>query len=374
MRSDLNKATILMLALTTLLITPLVSYARPNEPKQDPAVLTFFERALPWYPDSSLKVVEDERHSTDAGTYRTVSVERTCTERMLAGRQTVLIDEVTSSAWLGNIGRLPSEVPIKNLYTFMDGFVPDALEHSLGMRVTVLWEAPYSEPGAVIPFTLLISTGYGEYRKPAAVTADGRFFLMGTHMPFDRDPVAYRLELLRSADVVTWDHDSKTAKVEIVEFSDFQCPGCKVKWSLIKRSIERYGSSMKHGMVGFPLTKPHPWAFRSACASWCVGQQQPRMLVPLKELFYSLQADMTVSSVTPTALDFVVGSELDEEAFRACYLRGPSLNAVHDQMGLGQSLGVMATPTFFVNGWLVQVPEEEWFFPFLEELISEGEK
>ena len=78
-------------------------------------------------------------------------------------------------------------------------------------------------------------------------------------------------------------------------------------------------------------------------------------MLPLKELFYSLQKDMEVSLVTTTSLDFIAGAGLDEEAFRACYLRPPSLSNVHAQIALAQDLGVMSTPTYFVNGWMVQV-------------------
>ena len=115
---------------------------------------------------------------------------------------------------------------------------------------------------------------------------------------------------------------------------------------------------MKHGMVSFPLTNIHPWSFRSASASWCVALQNAGSLVSFKELFYSMQSEMEVSLVTPTSLDFVDGAGLDGTAFTACYLREPSLDAVHRQMALGHQLGVSATPTYFVNGWKIQAPNE----------------
>ena len=123
-------------------------------------------------------------------------------------------------------------------------------------------------------------------------------------------------------------------------------------------------------MVSFPLTTIHPWAFRSAAASWCVSRQGAKLLTPFKELFYSLQSEMEVSLVTPTALDFVAGNGLDEQAFRSCYLREPSLDAVHGQLELSHRLGVIATPTYFVNGWLVQAPDEAWFGSMVERLLA----
>jgi protein-disulfide isomerase len=238
--------------------------------------------------------------------------------------------------------------------------------------VRVEWGDAYAPEGALIPMTLQVSSGYGEYQRSGAVSADGRFLVLGEPLPYDKDPVAYRRDMLRSNDLVIWDHGPADATVQIVEFSDFECPGCKLKWGLLETALERYGASVRHGMVAFPLTSMHPWAFRAACAGWCVADQSPEALLPMKELFYSLQSEMTVSDVTPTASDFVEGQGLSTESFTECYLRPPSLNAVHDQMSLGRTLGVDATPTYFINGWKVQVPERTWLMPMIERLISEA--
>jgi len=342
---------------------------------QDPQVLELFERALPWYPDSTLRVVQDEVHGAGGGTYRVVTVERSCDERFLAGRQSALIDQKTSWACLGNVSRIPVKDEVsQGLRSSIEKTLPVALESALRTKVRVEWGDAYAPEGAVLPMTLQVSSGYGEFRRSAAVSADGKFLAMGEPLPFGKDPVAYRREMLRSSNLVIWDHGPADAAVEIVEFSDFECPGCKVKWALLETALERYGPSIHHGMVAFPLTSVHPWAFRAACAGWCVGQQSSDAVLPMKQLFYSLQSEMTVSQVTPTASDFVEGQGLSTESFKECYLRPPSLNAVHDQMSLGRTLGVDATPTYFINGWKVQVPEKTWLLPMIERLISEAAK
>jgi protein-disulfide isomerase len=101
-----------------------------------------------------------------------------------------------------------------------------------------------------------------------------------------------------------------------------------------------------------------------------VGEQDPESVIPLKELFYGLQREMEVSLVKPTSEDFIAGQGLDDAAFSACYLQQPSIEAVHRQIGLGQVMGVRATPTYFVNGWLVQVPNQEWFPQLVADLAA----
>ena len=343
-------------------------------PEPDERTVRFVQRSIAWYPDSTFKLIENTRYQTPAGPYRVVVVERTCASRLLTGRPTILVDETADTAWLGSVGELPlqgSGAEPAAIRAFVGNFLPEALKGSMNLKATVEWDAGPRRPGALMPMTLLIDTGYEKYRSPAAVTSDGKFLVMGSEMPLGEDPVAYRRRLFNDSDLVMWDTgDGAGAKVEIVEFSDFECPACKSKWPIIHAALGRHPGAIRHGLVSYPLTQIHPWAFRAASASWCVALQDPQQLSQFKETFYSLQREMEVSLVTPTSVDFVAGRGLDEAAFRTCYLRKPSIDAVHGQLSLGKTMGVNSTPTYFVNGWKIQVPDGMWFPAFVDRLIE----
>lgn len=343
------------------------------EPAQDAEVLRFMERALPFYPGSSLRIVRDQQEHTPSGAYRMVWLQRDCDSEYLSGMQRLVIDQATRTAWVGNVGQLPIDdmgVDLKQLRTFLDGHLPEVLSRVMRRKVELEWDGGDLRPGALIPFQLRVHTGYGTYLEPTAITADGRYFLLGSSLPFDRDPVEHRRQVLRASEAVVWDHASDSAKVEIVEFSDFECPGCRSKWPLIKSVLEAQGDAVQHGFVPFPLTTIHPWAFRAASAGWCVAELDESLLIPLKELYYSLQREMDHSEVKPTALDFAVAHDLDEQQLEECFLSEPSLNAIHQCLALGQRMAVSATPTYFVNGWMIQIPREEWFPAMVERLIA----
>ena len=341
---------------------------------QDAALLRLVSRAEAWYPDSIFTITGDDRLQTASGSYRLVTVDRTCDSQLLSGSFTVVVDEIARLAWIGSVARLPfreSGMESGALGRFLQEMIPDALRSNLRINTRVEWGEGPATAGALIPFWLVVETGYGEFRRGAAVTSDGENFILGTAFPLDEDPVSHRRKLLAASDLVVWDQGGDgQATVEIVEFSDLECPACRARWPLIKQALEVNGSSMKHGMVSFPLTNIHPWSFRSACASWCVAVQSADSLMSFKELFYSMQSEMEVSLVTPTSMDFVEGNGLDGEAFRSCYLREPSLDAVHRQMALGHELGVSATPTYFVNGWKIQTPNESWFPEMIDRLVA----
>ncbi len=361
------------LSLVAMATMCLASAALAAPVSQDAVMLRFAERAISWYPDSAFTITADERVVTAAGAYRLVRVDRSCASQHLSGPTDFLIDELTSTVFMGQKGNLPAEAASgdpNRVKAFVDSFLPKTIQQSMRQKVRVEWPSGERARGAVLRVDLQVETGYGEHLKPVVVTADGKYLMFGAEMPWGRDPVEYRRELLNRSGVVIWDHGSDQAKVEIVEFSDLQCPACKRKWALVKDAMATHGDSIRHGMVSFPLPAIHPWAFRAASATWCLARLDPSQVVPFKELFYSLQTDMTVSDVTPTAADFVVGQGLDEAAFRACNLRELSIDGVHREMALASALGIMATPTYVVNGWLVQMPDEPWFATMIQRLVA----
>jgi len=346
-----------------------------KEPEPAPKVMRFVERALTWYPGSVFELVSNDKFQTPSGSYRIIEVARTCASRLLTGTTTLMVDEIAKTVWIGSILELP---PVQEagagqdaLRNFLSSFLPEALKASGGLRVVELdWDLGPRRPGTLIPLDLIVESGYGSYRRGAAITVDGTYLVMASGMPLDEDPVAYRRRILAGSDVVMWDTaGAGNESVEIVEFSDLECPACRGKWPIINMVVQKNSGEIRHGMVSYPL-QYHPWAFRAASASWCVADQDAQVLISFKETFYALQREMEVSLVTPTAVDFIAGHGLDESVFRQCYLRPPSIDAVHRQMGLAYEMGVNSTPTYFVNGWRIQVPEGSWFPGFVERLMN----
>ena len=377
MRTRLCRLSGLVFALI-MTLTALAGAQEATTPEPAPKVMRFVQRALAWYPNSQFELVSNRKFQTPSGSYRFVEITRIYASQLLTGKPTMLVDESANTIWLGSVGELPpfssAGAGPEALQAFLGRFLPEALKNSMGMKVEVEWDVGPRRPGALIPFHLKVDSGYGSYKRQAAVTADGKYLVMASAMPLNEDPVAYRKKILADSELVVWDTGAggKTT-VDVVEFSDLECPACKSKWPIVNLVLQKNAGSVRHGMVSYPLTMIHPWAFRAASASWCVGLQDPHALIPFKEIFYGLQREMEVGLVTGTSIDFIAGHGLDEAAFRECYLRPPSIDAVHLQLSLGQIMGVTATPTYYVNGWKIQVPDGSWF-PAMVERLKNGEE
>jgi hypothetical protein len=344
--------------------------------KQDPEILRFASRALAFYPNSTFTIRSDRQFKTASGSYRIVEVKRDCASPFLSGISTLVVDEPARAVWIASVSELPlagTNSSATALRQFVSDALPKAMERNMRIRTTVDWEVDRSDATTLVPYDLVVQSGYGEYRKTGAVTLNGGHLLLGARFSLDEDPVETRRKLFAGSEAVIWDRAPGEASVQIVEFSDLECPACRMKWPLIKAAVEKSEGAAVHGMVHFPLPTIHPWAFRAASAAWCVAAQDTSRQSAFKESFYSMQGIMEVDLVTPTAKDFVAADGLDEASFDACYLKDVSIDGIHAQMDLGNRLGINSTPTYFVNGWLVQAPDASWFGAMVDSIAATGE-
>ncbi len=103
-------------------------------PEPDPKTMRWVQRAIAWYPNSEFRLVENIRHQTPSGSYRLVTVERTCESQLLSGQPSMVVDEGTGTIWFGSVGELPNMGGTQDaaaLRTFLSGFLPDAMLSSM---------------------------------------------------------------------------------------------------------------------------------------------------------------------------------------------------------------------------------------------------
>lgn len=345
-------------------------------------VRRFAAAYLPDLPEGVIEVRVDASAATYAGTYQAMTIVRqdpatAVKEGERAGEQLgALVDTDARTITPGVLLPLSPPKPAADagaLRSFAEGTLPSFLSNVMGARVRVRWPSVPARPTAVVPLTAELSTGYGWVKMPLGLSADGRQLAVGAAWPLDRDPREVRRALLDSADVL-WDPGHEQAVVKLVEFSDYQCPGCKRAWADYKPVFAQPGEKLRHGMVNFPLVRNHPWAFRAAVAGSCVAAGAPGELVNLKDEMYRLQDSLTVETVDDAVFGFLLQRTLDEAAFRACYMKDAAVDNVLRQMELGHRLGVLATPSYFANGELLPFGKPDVVAARLRAIIAAGGK
>lgn len=141
----------------------------------------------------------------------------------------------------------------------------------------------------------------------------------------------------------SWKIGSDSAKVSVVEFSDFQCPACKAAQPVVDSLLSKYGTNLLFVYHHFPLPS-HEFAFVSAQAAEAAGLQGKfwEMHNKLFDQSPNLSRDSLLTIAKSLGLDMdKFAKDLDSDAIRQ--------KVLNDQTD-GNNFGVNATPTFFVNG------------------------
>jgi protein-disulfide isomerase len=136
---------------------------------------------------------------------------------------------------------------------------------------------------------------------------------------------------------------SASAPVQIVEFSDFECPYCSRAANTVEEIKKKYGDKVSVVYRYFPL-EFHSHAQKAAEAAACAADQGK--FWEMHDKLFANQRELEPASLEKYAAD--VGA--DAAAFKTCLESGQKAPLVASDLEAGKALGVTGTPGFFVNG------------------------
>jgi protein-disulfide isomerase len=134
------------------------------------------------------------------------------------------------------------------------------------------------------------------------------------------------------------------APVTLVEFCDFQCPYCAETRIVLEQLFAAHPRDIKVVYRNYPVERLHADAGRAAEAAMC-AQEQGRFWDMSNSMFAN-QKELDLSGLLRQAGDL----GLDTRAFADCLETGRHRADWRRDQADGTSLGVSATPSFFVNG------------------------
>jgi protein-disulfide isomerase len=137
---------------------------------------------------------------------------------------------------------------------------------------------------------------------------------------------------------------SASARVTLVEFSDFQCPFCHRFAATLRKIEEAYGDSVLIVYRQFPIASIHPFAMKAAEASLCANEQGK--FWELHDKMFGDQTRLSVGDLTQKAADL----GLDGPRFTSCLQTSRYAKQVEKDIEEASRLGVSGTPALFVNG------------------------
>jgi protein-disulfide isomerase len=145
------------------------------------------------------------------------------------------------------------------------------------------------------------------------------------------------------------------AKVTLVEFGDFQCPACAAYEPLVRQVLADNKDSLQVVFRHFPLTQIHQNALLAARASEAAGLQGK--FWEMHDMLYDYQKSWSgLLNAREIFVSYAATLGLDVAQFSADMDSSVVEEKILAEYREGTKLGVGGTPTFFINGKMIESP------------------
>ena len=149
------------------------------------------------------------------------------------------------------------------------------------------------------------------------------------------------------------------SSITVVEFSDFQCPSCKVAEPIVQQLKNDYADSVQFVYRHFPLDSIHPNARLASQAAEAAAMDDK--FWEYHDLLFVNQeewSDITdKNKVLEKFSEYATQLEIDKDTFLERIESEEVIGKVSAEADLAQAIGVNSTPTFFVNGQQTAAPQ-----------------
>lgn len=149
----------------------------------------------------------------------------------------------------------------------------------------------------------------------------------------------------------------KNAPVKLVEYSDFECPSCRVAQDELRKILLDYPGKVQLTFKHYPLTS-HKWSLYAHQAAECMNSQGK--FWPYHDLLYRKQNDWAASNVPPVEILVRYAGETgaNMDRFEKCMADVSVARAVYAEKEEGNQRQVNATPTLFLGDERFVGPKE----------------
>jgi len=138
---------------------------------------------------------------------------------------------------------------------------------------------------------------------------------------------------------------SPTAKVTLIEVSDYHCPFCRRHMQATQPQIDTdyiNNGKIRYIFIDYPIEQLHPEAFKAHEAANCAGDQDKYWEMHAK-LFAAPTRDAGQLVSQAQALG------MDRGKFRSCLESGKYATPVRESVARMEQLAVDSTPTFLIG-------------------------
>ncbi len=150
------------------------------------------------------------------------------------------------------------------------------------------------------------------------------------------------------------------ATVTLVEFSDFQCPACRAIQPLVQQVVKAYPDQVRLIFRHYPLTQIHQHALLAAQATEVAADAGK--FWEMHDVLFEKQTEWddlkSTGEAKNTFASYAEQLGIDKATFLAKIESEEIKKRVADDIALGNSIKIQATPTIFINGRQLTAPQQ----------------
>lgn len=226
--------------------------------------------------------------------------------------------------------------------------VEASLKRSFGYDPGVTWQIfeikESSIPGLA---EILVSMNKQQpvhlYLAPGTQTA-----IAGQMIPFGPNPFAAARTSLKGAFGPS--RGGQNPPIEIVEFSDLECPHCKAAQPILEKLYADFPQE-RFIFQQFPLpASMHPWALKAAQYADCAGQMDKDAFWKYIDSIFENQGGIALATADDKLKELATAAGYDAQKISTCAASPETDARIKKSQALGATLDVNETPTVFING------------------------
>jgi protein-disulfide isomerase len=181
------------------------------------------------------------------------------------------------------------------------------------------------------------------YLAPGTQTA-----IAGQMIPFGPDPFAAARANLKGAFGPS--RGGENPPIEIIEFSDLECPHCKVAQPVLAKLFADF-PQVRFIFQQFPLpASMHPWALKAAQYADCAGQMDKDAFWKYVDSIFENQGGIALATADDKLKELATAAGYDAQKISTCAASPETDARIKKSQALGATLDVNETPTVFING------------------------
>lgn len=146
-------------------------------------------------------------------------------------------------------------------------------------------------------------------------------------------------------------YNNTQSEVILIEYGDYQCPGCGSAHPNIKTLLDEYGDKISFVYRNFPLTSMHPNARAAAASAEAAGLQGKYW--EMHDMLFENQSDwenLSTSQRTEQFKSYASSLGIDATQFEADLASSAVSRKISFDQAVAAKDDVSATPTFLLNG------------------------